>query len=328
MSASTHSKAAFDGFIEKQYPVRVVENVTYAMAGIQYTRECGAGRYRPLQLDVYEPVDDGRALRPALIMACGGAFTRGDRKDDTVPNGNARNTPVSEYCREFARRGYVCFAIDYRLMQEAPDPGWTPTLPQGEIVNSDRVNFVRAQEGLPPCTPDMMAEVYEAATDDISQAVSYVRASAVRYGIDRSRIALAGFSAGAMAAMNAVYAQSAEVAAVVSLSGRILQSMAETYIKGEPGEPPLLCFVGDNDLPAQIESMVQPIKHLQAVGLVHEVVRIPDATHFYPRTVDALSKWGPCAAGVLDVALPPPASSLERNAVPPGFVNSTTLELG
>lgn len=291
-SALTSSKATNDAFVAKKYQVRVTEDVTYAVAGVRYTPERGAGSYRALQLDVYEPVGDGRALRPALLMACGGAFTRGDRKDDRVPTGDTLNTPISEYCREFARRGYVCFAIDYRLMQEAPDPGWTPTLPQGETINSDRVNYVRAQEGLAPCTPQMMIDAYEAATDDISQAVSFVRAGAVRFGLDTSRIALGGFSAGAMAAMNAAYAQRANVAAVVSLSGRIIQSMAESYITGASDEPPLLCFVGDNDLPSQLESMVRPIEHLQKVKLVHEIVRIAGANHFYPRTVDVVSKLG------------------------------------
>ncbi|CAN7773560.1 alpha/beta hydrolase [Variovorax sp. LjRoot175] len=282
--ASTQS--AGDAFVAKCHEVRVIEDLTYAMAGIQYTAEGGAASYRALQLDVYEPVDDGRALRPALVMACGGAFTRGDRKSDVVPTGEVRNTSASEYCREFARRGYVCFAIDYRLMQEAPDPGWTPTLPPGTLINSDRVNFVRAQEGLMPCTPQMMNNTYEAAADDISQAVAFVRASALRFRIDASRIALAGFSAGATAAMNAAYAQGAGVAAVVALSGRIMLSMAESCILGAPGEPPLLLFVGENDLPSQLQSMVAPVEHIQRVGLVHQLVRIPGANHFYPRTVD------------------------------------------
>ena len=36
-------------------------------------------------------------------------------------------------------------------------------------------------------------------------------------------------------------------------------------------------------------SMVEPINHTQAVGLTHEVVRIPGADHFYPRTVHVVS---------------------------------------
>jgi acetyl esterase/lipase len=279
-------------FLEKQYGVCVTEDVTYAMVGTGYSRERGAGIYRPLQADIYEPIGDGRQHRPALVMACGGAFTRGNRKNDVVPSGDVRNTSVSEYCREFARRGYVCFAIDYRLIQESPDPGWTPTLPSGTEINRDRVNFVRNQEGLPPCTLQMMNDTYEAATDDVCHAVAFVRASAERFGIDIRRVALAGFSAGATVSLNAAYAQRAPVAAVVSLSGRIQLSMARTHIRGVSGEPPLLMFVGENDLPSQLESLEAPIKHIRDVGLVHQIVRIPEATHFYPRTVTVLTEQG------------------------------------
>jgi predicted esterase len=181
-------------------------------------------------------------------------------------------------------------------MQESPDPGWTPTLPDEVVINSDRVNYVRNQEGLPPCTPQMMRDAYEAATDDVSEAVSFVRASAVRFGIDTRRVALAGFSAGATAALNAVYAQRVPVAAAVSLSGRIQLDMAKRHITGSSEEPPLLMFVGEKDLPSQLESLIAPVEHIKSVGLAHQIVHIPGATHFYPRTVEVPTQKGDSTA--------------------------------
>jgi alpha/beta superfamily hydrolase len=68
--------------------------------------------------------------------------------------------------------------------------------------------------------------------------------------------------------------------------------MAESYITGASDEPPLLLFVGENDLPSQLQSMVAPVEHIRRVGLVHQIVRIAGANHFYPRTVDVISENG------------------------------------
>jgi acetyl esterase/lipase len=269
---------------DKRFRVRVTEDVPYAMVAIGYRGAGSPISHRALQLDVYEPIDDGKVQRPALILACGGAFSRGDRKNDEVPNGAARNTPTSEYCREFARRGYVCFSIDYRLMQEMPHPGFTPTLPRGYEMNADRINFVREQMGLDPCTPQMMTEEFEAATDDVVLAATFVRSRAFDYRIDIDRVAIGGFSAGATVALNATFAERLPVAAVVSLSGRIADPVARRCISGAAHEPPILLLVGENDLPAQLESIKVAAKHLKEVGARHEILIVPGANHFYPRT--------------------------------------------
>ena len=59
-----------------------------------------------LEMDVYQPVGDTLAQRPLIILAHGGSFISGTRKDDAT---------IDSLCMRFARRGYVTVSIDYRL---------------------------------------------------------------------------------------------------------------------------------------------------------------------------------------------------------------------
>lgn len=59
-----------------------------------------------LKMDIYEPAGDAEAQRPVIVMAHGGSFVAGDKTMDSV---------VTRYCNNFAKRGYVCASIDYRL---------------------------------------------------------------------------------------------------------------------------------------------------------------------------------------------------------------------
>jgi predicted esterase/ketosteroid isomerase-like protein len=277
-------------FLSKTATVRVVKDVKFGSAGVGFTRPEGAARHRDLTLDIYQPEGTSRTPRPALIMAFGGAFHRGSKENDVVEEGVHRNTPVSEYCREFARRGYVCFSIDYRLMQEAPDPGVTPTMEPGAPVNVDRVNYVRNLLGFAPCTQQMMIDEIEAATDDMSRAVAFVRSRSAAFGIDPARIAIGGFSAGAIMAINAALAERVPAAAVLALSGRMSMAAAETYVTG--AEPPLLMIVGENDLPGIRDNIDGPVRHMTSMGATCQLITVPGATHFYPRTASVVTPDG------------------------------------
>jgi dienelactone hydrolase len=278
-------------YLGKMFEVRTTENVSFGIAGVDWTPAQGALRFRSLLLDIYQPDEAPTAPRPALILAFGGAFQRGTRKNDVVGEIPHRNTAISEYCREFARRGYVCFAIDYRLMPEAPDPGITPTWISGTSINVDRANFVRDLLGLPPCTQEMMIDEIEAATDDVSTAVEFVHSRCHDMMIDPDRIALGGFSAGATIAINSAFAQSAQVAAVFALSGRMSIESAQTYVP-DAQRPSLLMVFGESDLAGTLEDLEPRTRHFDKVQLVHEIIHIAGATHFYLRTSEAARKDG------------------------------------
>jgi len=73
-----------------------------------------SGERQSLTLDLYQPAGDVAPLRPVVIYAHGGAFTKGTKE-------SGHDAP---YAETFARRGFVAASIDYRLdgsEQEATD---------------------------------------------------------------------------------------------------------------------------------------------------------------------------------------------------------------
>ncbi|HLP21352.1 MAG TPA: alpha/beta hydrolase, partial [Chitinophagales bacterium] len=85
----------------QRYKEKVFADVTI-ISDIVYT----TANNTTLKLDVYEPTGDTQSLRPLIIMAHGGSFVLGNKTMDSV---------VTRYCNSFAKRGYVCASIDYRL---------------------------------------------------------------------------------------------------------------------------------------------------------------------------------------------------------------------
>jgi predicted esterase len=271
-------------FLTSREAVRVTRDVAYAEAGVGFVSGKGASAHRQLRLDIYEPETHSGPPRPALVLAFGGAFHRGSKETDEFGDQDGMSTPVAEYCRLFAERGYVCFCIDYRLTQEKPDPGFTPVLLPGEAMNKDRVNVVRGMLGLPPATDEELANGIEGATDDMVKAISFVRSRSRAYGVDISRIAIGGFSAGAVISLYAAFVERAPVAAVVSLSGRISKAGREIGMTGAPDEPAVLMFVGERDLPVIAEEADDTEAHMTRVGLRQNLIRLAGATHFYPKS--------------------------------------------
>jgi acetyl esterase/lipase len=279
-------------FLAKTHDVKVTEDVKFGDGGVGFAQGASAPGFRDLLVDVYQPADPGSDARPALILAFGGAHQRGSRKNDFVAENGQYNTSISEYCREFARRGYVCFAIDYRLMPEDPTPGETPTIAAEDSFDFERINVVRGFMKLPPANREMVVRAIEAATDDMTRAASFVRAQSRRFNIDVNRIAIGGFSAGANTAMNSGFAERSPVAAVVALSGAFTPSAIAHFITVEPKTPPLLLFMGENDLPDLTVMLPTTVERLQKAGAAYDIVRVPRAGHFYPRTAKVPGRDG------------------------------------
>jgi acetyl esterase/lipase len=149
--------------------VSTTHDVTYATAP-----DLRTGAAMALDLDVYEPVGDALEVRPVIVWIHGGGFKGGDKDTRTIVS------TASAY----ARRGYVTIGIDYRL-----DPG-------------NRCQEIQDGTVTDPKEIARCGRAIRAAQHDAQAAVRWARANAGAYGLDPDRVAVAGFSAGAITAVN------------------------------------------------------------------------------------------------------------------------------
>lgn len=134
-----------------------------------------SGADTDLHLDVYTPAGDTLASRPVIVWVHGGGFKAGNKNATT------------QVAQEWAQRGYVSVSIDYRIdrgarCQETQDGRFT-----GDELAAERSR----------CATAILA-----AQHDTQAAVRWVRAHAGELGADPDRIAVGGFSAGAVTAVN------------------------------------------------------------------------------------------------------------------------------
>lgn len=134
------------------------------------------------KFDLYQPASDKATNRPLIIWMHGGGFVFGSKKD----------RGIKLWSTTFARRGYVCAAIDYRMGKKT------------NIFNFDKL----IQNAYP-------------AIIDARQAVAYFRKNYKRYGIDPDKIILAGNSAGGFMALQAAYSNNTQLASSLHIDNPV-----------------------------------------------------------------------------------------------------------
>jgi poly(3-hydroxybutyrate) depolymerase len=126
-----------------------------------------SGANNSLKLDFYEPTGDSELNRPLIIWVHGGSFLGGSKTDQDM-------TVLSQ---RFARKGYACASIDYRL-------GFFPI---------DSANAVKA---------------VVRAVQDLKAAIRFFykdKQTTDTYHIDTNLIYVGGSSAGAITALHVAY---------------------------------------------------------------------------------------------------------------------------
>jgi pimeloyl-ACP methyl ester carboxylesterase len=117
-----------------------------------------------LRFDLYQPKGDPLTNRPLIVMMHGGAFIMGDKATGTI----------SELAENFARKGYVVAAINYRM-------------------------------GFNPASKSSLERSAYRAVQDARAALRFLSYNADTYKIDPNCIFLAGSSAGAITALNTAF---------------------------------------------------------------------------------------------------------------------------
>ncbi|MCA8901074.1 MAG: hypothetical protein KDA53_07455 [Hyphomonas sp.] len=266
-------------------------DIAYGSAIIHATT---APEARTLTMDAYLPAGDGP--HAAIILAHGGAFHRGSKGEETFYEDGASDSSMAAWCRAFAKTGYACFSIDYRLTPENPalgrDHDAARLFPDAMLDApgaTARIDFARTQMGLAPLdaeTKPQYRDAILAAAEDMTMAVEHVRSHALEYDVDPARIALGGFSSGAITAINSAYGLDAPVQAVFALSGAVAGYNPGAGLPADP--PPLLMFTGQNDLPDILLGSQYLRSVLSDAGAPPEVAWVPGFGHFYPMEAPSL----------------------------------------
>lgn len=158
----------------------IEKDVSYAVAG-----------GRDLKLDIYRPEGGSVPTRTAVVLVHGGGWMLGNRG------------MVAPLAQQFADRGFLAIAVEYRMVREAPWP---------------------------------------AQRDDVVAAVEWAAQNASSLGVDEGRIVLGGSSAGGHLALMATAALGgkARVAAVLSLFSASELTLEQPAPKGTFGAPQLV----------------------------------------------------------------------------------------
>ncbi len=187
-----------------------------------------SGQTVTLTFDLYQPVGDTVTARPAIVWVHGGSFSSGDK---TSPE-------LVDEANTFSKKGYVNASINYRL-----EPG-------GCAASTPTVTCVIA---------------INEAFQDAQSAVRFFRTNAATYGIDDTRIAIGGSSAGAITALNVGFSTgedpTAAVGAAVSLSGARLIGTPDA------NDAPSLLFHGTADPVVPYQWAVNTVNAATAAGL-------------------------------------------------------------
>ncbi|MEO9968994.1 MAG: hypothetical protein ABJG15_04035 [Hyphomonadaceae bacterium] len=276
--------------------VTIHQDIVYGYGTINVSSDA---QQRPLLLDAYLPSNPGNADEepPAIIMAFGGAYHRGRRGDHQFYEDGAHDSSMADYCEAFAKKGIACFSIDYRLTPE--DPAMPEGIDTSQLMPEEllrnplvtgRVEVVRKRMGLPPLDDTSRRQLWNAtlaAVEDLEAALDFVRDNAEVYNVNPNRIALGGFSAGAMTAMNLAYGKGADVDAVIALSGTIWGYDLEKTVLSDA--PPLLMFSGQWDLAGIRQGSAQIVRLFHSRGISVKQAWVPSFGHFYPMEAPSLS---------------------------------------
>jgi len=196
-----------------------------------------------LLLDVYSPSGDKLKNRPVIMWIHGGGFRLGNDKSQSY---------IVRMASEFAKRGYVCLSINYRLRNNPKDN------PHGTMTD---------------------------ALADAMAALNWLRNNDEKLGIDKNKIIIGGGSAGGKLATNLCYKDNSPaekwdksgIVGLVNLWGSPDESWMMSKI--DKNDPPTIIVHGTKDELVPYELTEHLVKELKTQNVKFELITIEGAEH-------------------------------------------------
>jgi hypothetical protein len=166
---SIYSALYSQKYVDTLYQITTEENISYGEA-VNF-----AGETKDLLLDISYPTNDtlGTCGRPMALIIHGGAFAAGSKNDNSI----------ARLRQDYAKRGYVAVAINYRLGYFPTDVAKNCNIPNWNCLNlADSSEWIRA---------------WYRGVQDAKGALRYMLNNKQDYDIDASNIFVFGESAGA-----------------------------------------------------------------------------------------------------------------------------------
>lgn len=229
----------------KQDPIRYLHNV-FDQVTVQKNVNFGEtmtskGLQQSLLLDIYTPENDSVKNRPVIVWIHGGGFRYGNDKTQSY---------IVRMARRFARKGYVCVSIDYRVREKPME--------------------------------DVSGTISD-AVEDATKALDWVRKNNKSLGIDVSKIIIGGGSAGGILGSNLCFNdRSAKkdnegIIGFVNLWGTPGKKWSTLEI--DRNDPPTIMVHGTEDQLVPYSNSVSLAERLGANNIQHELVTIEGAGH-------------------------------------------------
>ena len=234
------------------------------------------GVVQDLYCDIYQPTGDVSTDRPCIIWMHGGGFRTGSVRTQGY---------IVTYSTAFAKRGYVCISIDYRLRAAADMP-----------TQADE--FPALQDG----------------SRDANTALDWVRANYATYKINPNYLFFAGGSAGgrisgtaaefdgpdptATTAPETAYKtkpwdKSGLIATSILWGGQEVEMRAWCYPYLAVNPIPAVLIHGDADTTIPVQNSIDLAAAMTAAGVTNELHIIPGAAHTPTgsSTDPSIQKW-------------------------------------
>jgi len=212
------------------------------------------GENETLLLDIYTLPKASVKKQPAILWIHGGGFRYGNDKSQRY---------IVEMAKRFAKRGYICLSINYRV-RENPREDITGTI-------SD-------------------------ALEDAMKGLNWLRENSNKLGVDKSRIVIGGGSAGGILGTNLCYREGNEsekwdksgIVAFVNLWGSPEESWGDFNI--DKNDPPTIFVHGTEDALVPYENAVTVVNKLNEAGVKNQLITIEGAGHTPAQHMDSFEK--------------------------------------